>query len=95
MAVGMYWLDFVVAAAATNHAIDDCSLVIERLARNMAMDYCVVAFAQAFDRLVYAPVFAYVYESWLDFDGQHRFPLGFDQMNAVFAVTICVFDGQK
>lgn len=89
MVVGMYWPDFVVAVAATNHAIDDCSLAIECLAKSMVMYYCVAAIVQPFDRRsVYAPVFAYVHDYRLDFDDQNRLPLDFDdQMNGAFAVT--------
>lgn len=83
---GMYWPDFVVAAAVANLAIGDCSLVIECSAKSMVMDY--YAIVQPFDRLVYAPVFAYVHDHWLDFDDQSWLPLDFgDQMNVVFAVT--------
>lgn len=86
MVVGMYWPDFVVAAAAVNLAVDDCSLVIECLAKSMVMDY--YAIAQPFDRLAYAPVFAYVHDRPLDSDDQNRLLLDFgDQMNVVFAVT--------
>lgn len=82
----MYWRDFAVAAAVVNHAIDDCFLAIECSAKSMAMDYYAVV--QPFDRLVYAPVFAYAHDHRLDFDAQNRLPLGFgDQMNVAFAVT--------
>lgn len=88
MVAGMYWRDFVVVAAVTNHAIDDCSLVCS--ATSMVMDCCVAAaFVQPFDRLVYVPEFAYAHDHRLDSDGQLQLHLDFDdQMNAVFAATV-------
>lgn len=83
---GMYWPDFVVAAAVANLAIDDCSLVIECSAKSMVMDY--YAIAQPFDRSVYAPVFACAHAHRLDFDDQNRLPLDYgDRMNVVFVAT--------